>query len=262
MEKLLAGKTAIITGGSRGIGKAIARLYVEQGAKVALFGTNPDKGKEAALELQDLQLGLQLGLQHGLLHDQKVAFYQVDVASCAQVEQVINQVYAEFGQVDILVNNAGVTRDHLLMRLSEEDWETVLNTNLKSVYNTCRAVIRPMMKNRQGKIINITSVVGLTGNAGQTNYAASKAGMIGFSKSLAKELGSRNICVNCIAPGFIETDMTGALNEKQKEIILGQIPMQRLGVPQDIAYAALYLASAWANYITGQVLTVDGGMVC
>ena len=146
------------------------------------------------------------------------------------------------------------------MRLSEDDWEIVLNTNLKSVFNTCRFVVRPMMKARQGKIINITSIVGLMGNAGQTNYAASKSGMIGFTKSLAKELGSRGICVNCIAPGFIETDMTDALNEKQKEAILGQIPLQKMGKSQDIAHAALYLASPLADYITGQVLTVDGGM--
>jgi 3-oxoacyl-[acyl-carrier protein] reductase len=250
MEKLLSTKTAIITGGTRGIGKAIALLFAGQGASVAIFGTNPEKGRAALQELQAL-------VQDG----QKIAFYQIDVQMSEQVEKTIAQVQVDFGQVDILVNNAGVTRDNLLMRLSEEDWETVLNTNLKSVYNTCRSVVRPMMKARQGKIINITSVVGLMGNAGQTNYAASKAGMIGFTKSLAKELGSRGICVNCIAPGFIETDMTDALNEKQKEAILSQIPMQKMGKPQDIAHAALYLASPLADYITGQVLTVDGGMV-
>jgi 3-oxoacyl-[acyl-carrier protein] reductase len=250
MMNLLSDKTAIITGGSRGIGKAIALGFAGQGASIAIFGTHPEKGKEALQQLQAQAL-----------EGQKVSFYQLDVSDNAQVEKAVEQVYADFGQVDILVNNAGVTRDNLLMRLSEEDWETVLNTNLKSIYSTCRAVVRPMMKARQGKIINISSVVGLMGNAGQTNYAASKSGMIGFTKSLAKELASRGICVNCIAPGFIETDMTGALNEKQKEAILAQVPMQKMGKPQDIAHAALYLASPLADYVTGQVLTVDGGMV-
>ena len=250
MHKLLTGKTAIVTGGTRGIGKAITSLFLEQGAAVAVFGTNRAKGEEAVLEFQSQ-------IQEG----QKCLFYQVDVSNTDQVEKTVAQVFVDFGQVDVLVNNAGVTRDNLLMRLSEADWETVLNTNLKSIYNTCRSVVRPMMKVRKGKIINITSIVGLTGNAGQTNYAASKAGMIGFTKSLAKELGSRGVCVNCIAPGFIETDMTDALNEKQKEAILNQVPLQKMGQPHDIAYAALFLASPWADYITGQVLTVDGGMV-
>ena len=246
--RLLANKKAIVTGGTRGIGRAIATCFAQQGASVALFGTHREKGELAAQELQALT-------------ESKIQFYQVDVADTLQVEKGIEQVYADFGTIDILVNNAGITRDNLLMRLSPEDWDAVLTTNLKSVYNTCHAIVRPMMKQRQGKIINVTSVVGLTGNAGQTNYAASKAGMVGFTKSLAKELASRGICVNCIAPGFIETDMTGALNEKQREAILAQIPMQKMGSPQDIAHATLYLASPLADYITGQVLTVDGGMV-
>jgi 3-oxoacyl-[acyl-carrier protein] reductase len=250
MHALLKDKIAIVTGGSRGIGKAITVRFAEEGASIAIFGTNPEKGREILKELQSC-------VQSG----QKIAFYSVDVADSSQVEKVIHQVYADFGRIDILVNNAGIARDNLLMRLSEEDWEKVLNTNLKSVYNTCRSVVRSMMKSRQGKIINIASVVGLMGNAGQTNYAASKSGMIGFTKSLAKELGSRGICVNCIAPGFIETDMTNVLNEKQKEAILLQIPMQKMGQPHDVANAALYLASPLADYITGQVLTVDGGMV-
>ena len=246
--KLLANKNAIVTGGTRGIGRAIAACFAEQGASVALFGTNNEKGQQAAQELQ--------------AHvESKIKFYQVDVADSVQVEKGIEQVYVDFGSVDILVNNAGITRDNLLMRLSSEDWDAVLTTNLKSVYNTCHAVVRPMMKQRHGKIINIASVVGLMGNAGQTNYAASKAGMIGFTKSLAKELASRGICVNCVAPGFIETDMTDSLNEKQREAILEQIPMQKMGSPQDIAYATLYLASNLSGYVTGQVLTVDGGMV-
>ncbi len=244
----MANKTAVITGGTRGIGKAIATSFVNQGAHVAIFGTNPEKGNETLEQLKSHAQG-----------DQKVAFYKVDVSDSAQVEQVINQVYTDFGQVDILINNAGITRDNLLMRLSDQDWDAVINTNLKSVYNTCKAVVRPMTKARAGKIINITSVVGIMGNAGQTNYAASKSGMIGFTKSLAKELGSRGISVNCIAPGFIETDMTDALNEKQKEAILGQIPLQKLGKAQDVAEAALFLAKA--DYITGHTLTVDGGMV-
>jgi 3-oxoacyl-[acyl-carrier protein] reductase len=249
MEKLLFGKTALITGGTRGIGKAIAQLFAKQGASLALFGTNLENGSAVTQELKSF-----------IVEGQKISFYQTNVSDTAQVEKMMQQVYADFGQIDILINNAGITRDNLLMRLSEDDWEAVINTNLKSIYNTCRAVVRPMMKAKQGKIINITSVVGLMGNAGQTNYAASKSGMIGFTKSLAKELGSRNISVNCIAPGFIETDMTGALNEKQKEIILSQIPMQRMGQPSDVAHAALFLASPLADYVTGQVLTVDGGM--
>jgi 3-oxoacyl-[acyl-carrier protein] reductase len=246
--KLLADKKAIVTGGSRGIGKAIAACFASHGASVVLFGTNLEKGNQVAQELQALGAS-------------KILFYQVDVADTSQVEKSIEQVYEDLGGLDILVNNAGITRDNLLMRLTPEDWDRVLETNLKSIYNTCRAVVRSMMKQRQGKIINVSSVVGLMGNAGQTNYAASKAGMIGFTKSLAKELASRNICVNCIAPGFIETDMTDALNEKQKEGILTQIPMQKMGLPQDIAYAALYLACSHSDYMTGQVLTVDGGMV-
>ena len=248
--KLLTGKKAIVTGGTRGIGRAIATYFAEQGASVALFGTNREKGELVAQELQVL-----------VGKESKIQFYQVDVADTIQVEKGIEQVYSDFDSINILVNNAGITRDNLLMRLSPEDWDAVLTTNLKSIYNTCRAVVRPMMKQRQGKIINVTSVVGLMGNAGQTNYAASKAGMVGFTKSLAKELASRGICVNCIAPGFIETDMTDSLNEKQRESILGQIPMQKMGSPQDIAHASLYLASSLSDYVTGQVLTVDGGMV-
>ena len=165
------------------------------------------------------------------------------------------------GRIDILVNNAGITRDNLLMKMTEEDWDRVIAVNLKSVYNTCQALVRSMLKARNGKIINITSVVGLNGNAGQANYAASKAGMIGFTQSLAKEVASRGICVNCIAPGFIKTPMTGVLTETQKEAIIKQVPMGRLGNPEEIAHAAVFLASSLSDYVTGQVLTVDGGMV-
>lgn len=248
-QALLFDKKAIVTGGTRGIGRAIVKKFAEHGASVALFGTNSEKGKEAVEEIRPL-----------LGQGQTVTFYQIDVSNAEAVESGIKKVLEDLGRVDVLVNNAGVTRDNLLMKMSEEDWDKVLETNLKSLYNTCRAVIRPMMKARQGKIINISSVVGLMGNAGQTNYAASKAGMIGFTKSLAKEMGSRNICINCIAPGFIKTEMTDHLSEDQKKSLMQQIPLQRLGNPDEIAHAALFLASPLADYITGQVLTVDGGM--
>ncbi len=239
MNKLLTDQRAIVTGGTRGIGKAIALRLSEQGAQVALFGTNAERGKAAEAEIPNS------------------TFYQVDVGNLESVEAAIKQIDG----VDILVNNAGITRDQLLMKLKPEDWAQVIETNLTSVFHTCRAVIRPMMKARHGKIINITSVVGLMGNAGQTNYAASKAGMIGFTKSLAKEVGARGISVNCIAPGFIKTDMTDVLPDAQKEALLKMIPMGRLGEASEIADATLFLASPMASYVTGQVLTVDGGMV-
>ncbi len=250
MDKLLSNKKALITGGTRGIGKAIARCFAEHGASLALFGMNAERGEQVVEELQPY-----------MESDQKVLFYQVDVGDSKATESAIAKVYGELGQVDILVNNAGVTRDNLLMKMSEEEWEKVINTNLKSLFNTCRQVVRPMMKGRSGKIINIASVVGLIGNPGQTNYAASKAGMIGFTKSLAKEIGSRGISVNCIAPGFIKSDMTDVLGDIQKETLLKQIPMKRLGEPEEIAHAALFLASSLSDYVTGQVLTVDGGMI-
>ncbi len=246
---LLLNKKIIVTGGTRGIGKSIAKLFVEQGASVALFGTNAEKGKAAVEEIHSF-----------LVQGQTVAFYQVDVSLTDSVEETVKKVLDTFGQIDVLVNNAGITRDNLLMKMTEREWDSVLETNLKSLYNTCHAVIRTMMKARKGKIINITSVVGLIGNAGQTNYAASKAGMIGFTKSLAKEIGSRNICVNCIAPGFIQTEMTEILSDQQKQALLQQIPLQRLGQPEEIAQAALFLASHSSDYMTGQVLTIDGGM--
>jgi 3-oxoacyl-[acyl-carrier protein] reductase len=245
----LHSKTAIITGANAGIGKAIALKFIHAGANVAIFATNEERGNATVQEILSINASL------------KVKFYKVDVSSKTQVDQAIADVLKEFGSVDILVNNAGIVRDNLLMKMSEEDWDSVLNINLKSVYNTCHALVRNFIKARKGKIINITSVVGLNGNAGQTNYAASKAGMIGFTKSLAKELAARGINVNCIAPGFIETDMTGVLTDEQKKVILSQVPMNRLGSTDEIANACLFLASDLANYITGQVLTVDGGMV-
>ncbi len=239
---LLENKVALITGASRGIGKSIATLFAKEGARVIIVATNEEKAKQTAEEIG--------------------ASYRIaDVSKKGEVDQLVANILAEYGSIDILVNNAGITRDGLLMKMSEKDYDDVLAVNLKSVYNTCQALTRPFLKARKGKIINISSVIGLMGNAGQTNYAASKAGMMGFSKSLALELGSRGINVNCIAPGFIETDMTNALTEEQKTAIMQKVPLQRLGRAEEIAAAALFLASAHSDYITGQTLTVDGGMV-
>jgi 3-oxoacyl-[acyl-carrier protein] reductase len=251
MQKALQGKTALVTGGTAGIGKAIALLFAEQGANVVIFGTHEERAKAVVQEMESAKC----------FEDQKFTYYLVDIAHTKEVEITVNKLLSDWSHIDILVNNAGITRDNLLMRMSEEDWDLVVDVNLKSVYNTCRVLARPMMKARAGKIINITSVIGLTGNAGQTNYAASKSGMIGFTKSLAKELASRNICVNCVAPGYIETQMTQDLPEAVKQAVLSKIPLSRIGQPSDIAHAVLFLASNKADYITGQVLTVDGGMV-
>lgn len=249
--QLLKGKKALVTGGTAGIGKAIASLFAEHGADVVIFGTNKERAEQAVQEIEALRIS----------PDQKVISFLVDVSKSKEVEEAVEQLLKSWGQIDVLVNNAGITRDNLLMRMSEEDWDLVIDVNLKSVYNLCKALARPMMKAKGGVIINITSVIGLTGNAGQANYAASKSGMIGFTKSLAKELASRNIRVNCVAPGYIDTPMTGVLSDPIKESILSKIPMNRIGKPRDIAHAALYLASDHASYVTGQVLTVDGGMV-
>lgn len=249
MKNLLLDQVAIVTGGNGGIGKAIALKLAEEGAKVAIMGTNVDTGALTVSEIKQSYPSSQ------------VVFYQVDVSQTNVVDEVIKKIIEDFGKVDILVNNAGVTADQLLMKMSEEEWDRVLAVNLKSCYNTCRAVVRSMMKAKKGKIINISSVVGLTGNAGQANYAASKAGMIGFSKALAKELAPRNILVNCIAPGFIQTKMTEALSESQKEAIVKDIPLGRMGETVEIAYAVWFLASPLSNYMTGQVMTIDGGMV-
>ncbi len=249
--QLLAGKSALITGASVGIGKAIAMQFVEHGADVAIIATNQERLNKAVQELETLKQS----------STQKILPLLVDVSKTKEVETAIQQLLSAFGKVDILVNNAGITKDNLLMKMSEEDWDAVLDINLKSVYNTCKALSRPMMKARSGVIINISSVVGLMGNAGQTNYAASKAGMIGFTQSLAKELASRGVRANCIAPGYIDTQMTEQLPAAVRESILAKIPLSRMGLPRDIAQAALYLASDLSSYVTGQVLTVDGGMV-
>jgi len=249
--QLLKAKRALITGGTAGIGKEIALAFARQGADVAIFGTNEERAAATLAELTDCRVS----------PEQRFISVLVDVAAKPLVDSAVQQLLLSWGQIDILVNNAGITRDALLMRMTEEDWDQVMDVNLKSVYNTCQALVRPMIKAKGGKMINISSVVGLTGNAGQANYAASKSGMIGFTKALAQELATRNVCVNCIAPGFIQTRMTSALNEGQKEGILKKIPMGRMGEPQDIANAAVFLASNLADYITGQVLTVDGGMV-
>lgn len=249
MQPLLESQTAIVTGGSAGIGLAIALLFAKQGAKIAIFGTNAERGESAVREINKT------------VNSEAVSFFQVDVSKKGSVDQAIKNVLLKFEKIDILVNNAGITRDQLLMRMLESDWDDVMAVNVKSCYNTCQSIVRSMMKARRGKIINMSSVVGMTGNAGQANYAASKAAIIGFSKALAKELAPRNICVNCVAPGFIDTSMTQALGEQQKQAILSQIPFGKMGKAEDVANAVLFLASPLADYITGQVLTVDGGMI-
>jgi len=249
MKPLLIGQVAIVTGGNAGIGKAIAFKFAEEGAHVAIFGTNPETGLKTVEEIK------------AAYPNSQARFYAVNVSQTALVEENIKKVVEDFGRIDILVNNAGVTVDQLLMKMSEEDWDQVLDINLKSCYNTCKAVVRGMMKAKKGRIINISSVVGLNGNPGQTNYAASKAGMIGFTKALAKEVASRGILVNCIAPGFTQTNMTDKLSDGQKEAVLKSIPLGDWGKPSDIANAACFLASEMSSYITGQVLTVDGGLV-
>lgn len=246
--KLLEGKTALVTGASRGIGRGMALKLARHGANVAFtYLSSPDKASSLENELTSAGI--------------KAKGYKSDAADFKQAEQLINDILAEFGSLDIVVNNAGITRDGLLMRMSEEQFDEVIRTNLKSVFNITKACIKPMLKQKQGSIINISSVVGVKGNAGQANYAASKAGIIGFTKSVALELGSRNIRCNAIAPGFIETEMTGALDEKTVQGWRDAIPLKRGGTPDDVADAVLFLASSMSSYITGQVLNVDGGML-
>ena len=246
--KLLEGKTALITGASRGIGRGIALAFARGGADVA-FTYRSSEEQALALEKALQAEGV------------KAKAYRSDAADFEQSQQLVQDVLKEFGRLDVLINNAGITKDNLLLRMSERDFDDVIRINLKSVFNMTKAVIRPMMKQRAGSIINISSVVGIRGNAGQANYAASKAGIIGFSKSVAQELGSRNIRCNVVAPGFIETEMTAALDEKVLDEWKAQIPLRRTGKPADVANACLFLASDLSDYVTGQVLTVDGGML-
>lgn len=248
---LLANKNALITGGTAGIGKAIALAFLQQGANVAILGTNKEQAARVVEELQAAKINQQ----------QKIESFLVDVSLKLEVDNVIKDLLSSWNSIDILINNAGITRDGLLIRMSEEDFDRVIAVNLKSLFNLCRSVVPHMVKARSGNIINISSIVASTGNPGQFNYVASKAGVEGATKALAKEVASRNIRVNCIAPGFVQTRMTDKLTEVQREHILNQIPMKTMGKPEDIANAVVFLASHLSNYITGQILTVDGGMV-
>lgn len=244
----LKNKVALVTGGSRGIGRAIAVALAEAGARVAI--TYRQSGAEARAVVEEIRKKGSEGKS-----------FQSDAAIHSEAIEIVDGVIKEWGRLDILVNNAGITKDGLLMRMSEEDWDAVIATNLKGVFNFSKAASRQMVSQKSGKIISITSVVGIAGNAGQANYSASKAGVIGFTKSLARELGSRNIQVNAVAPGFVETDMTGKLSDEQRKALLGGIPLKRAGTPQDVASAVCFLCSSDADYITGQVVCVDGGMV-
>ncbi len=246
--KLLEGKTALITGASKGIGKAIAQKYAAEGANIAFtYLSSVEKGQALEKELTDLGI--------------KAKGYRSDASDFAAAEELIAAVVTDFGRLDVLINNAGITKDNLLMRMNEEMWDQVININLKSCFNTVKAATRTFMKQKSGSIINMTSVVGVKGNAGQANYAASKAGIIGFSKSVALELGSRNIRCNAVAPGFIETEMTDVLDPKTVQSWRDAIPLRRGGQPEDVAECCVFLGSDRSSYITGQVLQVDGGML-
>ena len=245
--KLLEGKNAIITGGSRGIGKGIAQVFAKHGANVAFtYNSSSQSAEELAKELEEMGV--------------KARAYKSNAASFSEAQELVDNVLKDFDSIDILINNAGITKDNLLMRMSEEDFDKVIEVNLKSIFNMTKAIQRTMLKQRSGSIINMSSVVGVTGNAGQANYAASKAGIIGFSKSMAQELGSRNIRTNVIAPGFIETEMTEKLDEKTVQGWREAIPLKRGGSPEDIANACVYLGSDLSSYVTGQIIHVDGGM--
>lgn len=245
---MFEGKVALVTGASRGIGRATALMLAERGANVAInYQGNEERAREVLNQVEEM--------------GREAILVKADVSDYEQVEKMVDEVLRRFGRIDILVNNAGITRDTLIMRMKEEDWDAVINTNLKGVFHCIKAVTRPMMKQRSGKIINLSSVVGVSGNPGQANYVAAKAGVIGLTKSAAKELASRGITVNAVAPGFIETDMTDVLDEKLKEEMLKWIPLARFGKPEDVARLICFLSSSDADYITGQVIHVDGGMV-
>jgi 3-oxoacyl-[acyl-carrier protein] reductase len=243
----LSGKTALVTGGTRGIGRAIVEAFAEAGANVAFTYRSSAETADA----------LKAELEEG---GATVLALQSDAADFDAAQEAVQAVLDAWGSLDVLVNNAGVTRDNLLIRMSEDDWNAVIDVNLGSVFNLCKAAYRPMMKQRAGRVINVSSVVGVTGNPGQANYAASKAGIIGFTKSLARELGARGVTANVVAPGYVETDMTDALGDAAKEAMTGSIPLKRTATPEDIANAVLFLASDAASYITGHVLHVDGGL--
>ena len=245
---MLEGKTAIVTGGSRGIGEALVRRFASEGAKVAFtYFSSGEKANKLAAEVQQ-ETGV------------TVLPIQSDASSYTEAESLVNQVMEAFGHIDILVNNAGITKDNLMLRMSEDQWDSVIQTNLKSVFNLTKHILRPMIRNRGGSIINMSSVVGVFGNAGQANYSASKAGIIGFSKSIAKEVGSRGIRCNAVAPGFIETEMTAVLDEKTREGFLAGIPMKRLGRAEEVADLCVFLGSDRSAYISGQVISICGGL--
>tara|TARA_R110002096_G_scaffold432976_4_gene650804 strand:- start:1011 stop:1760 length:750 start_codon:yes stop_codon:yes gene_type:complete len=247
MSLSLVGKTSLVTGGSRGIGRSIALKLAELGSDVAItYARSADAANEVVAEIEKL--------------GRKAKAFQADAVNYAQAEEVINTIVTDWGKIDVVVNNAGITKDNLILRMSEEQWDDVITTNLKSIFNYSKAAAKPMMRNRGGSIINISSVVGISGNAGQSNYAASKAGIIGFTKSYAKELASRNIRANVIAPGYILTDMTDTLNEKVLEGIKAETPLGRAGNADEVADAVAFLASDMSTYITGETIRVDGGM--
>ena len=243
----LKDKVALITGGARGIGQAIAMTFAKEGADIVVADVNLEVAQKTASEIEAL--------------GRKALAIEMDVTDYTKVEEGVNKILDKFGKVDILVNNAGITKDNLILRMSAAEWDAVINVNLKGTFNCIKAVSRPMIKQRSGKIVSIASIIGLMGNAGQANYAASKAGIIALTKTVAKELASRNVNANAVAPGFIQTEMTAKLPEPVKAKMLEAIPLAKLGTPQDVANVCLFLASEEANYITGQVITVDGGMV-
>ena len=246
MNMRFKNEVVLITGSTRGIGKEIAIAFAQEGAKVVIMGRNAQLAVETAEEL--------------VKKGHEAAGFGCDVTNLKNVEEIVNKILDKYKCIDILVNNAGITKDNLLLRMSESDWDEVININLKGVFNCTKVVVKPMLKAKKGKVVNIASVIGITGNIGQANYAASKAGIIGFCKSVAREIASRGIMVNCVAPGYIQTDMTAQLSEKTREQILENIPLKRFGTARDVASVCLFLASQEADYITGQTILVDGGM--